>query len=56
MPAGDTFEYRCELTLMRPGPFESVMDIHLEDNGIRTVRIRVSGTVMGEVPNAPPSK
>lgn len=56
IPAGETFEYHCELQLKRPGPFEGVMAIHLEDNGIRTVTIAVSGTVKGEIPDAPPPK
>lgn len=53
--AGETFEYRCELDLKKPGPFECEMHIHLEDNGIRTVRVRVSGTVKGNPPDAPPN-
>ncbi len=56
IPAGATFEYRCELDLKRPGPFEGMMNIHLEDNGIRTVTVAVSGTVKGEIPDAPPPK
>ena len=56
MPAGATFEYHCELSLKKPGKFEGEMDIHLEDNGIRTVRVRVTGTVKGEIPDAPPTQ
>ena len=54
IPAGSTFEYHCELSLKKPGQFEGEMDIHLEDNGIRTVTVRVTGTVKGEIPDAPP--
>ena len=46
MPAGATFEYHCELSLKRPGKFEGEMDIHLEDNGIRTVTLSVRGTAV----------
>ena len=56
MPAGATFEYHCELSLKKPGKFDCEMDIHLEDNGIRTVHVRVTGTVKGEIPDAPPQE
>lgn len=54
IPAGETFEYRCELQVKHPGPFEGELAIHLEDNGIRTVLVSVSGTVKGEIADAPP--
>lgn len=41
--AGETFEYRVKLTVRGPGPFESGIDIFLEDRGIRKVEIGVRG-------------
>ena len=41
--AGETFEYRVKLTVHHPGPFESGIDIFLEDGGIRKVEIGVKG-------------
>ncbi len=43
IPAGQTVEYPCELTVHKPGPFESEMVLFLEDNGIREVTLTVRG-------------
>ena len=56
VPAGATFEYHCELFLKTPGPFNGVIQIVLDDNGPRLVTVRVTGTVKGEIPDAPPQE
>lgn len=40
---GTTFEYTCELSVKKPGPFEAPMTLFLEDNGIREVTLTVRG-------------
>ena len=54
IPAGGTFEYHCEVDVRSAGKLECEMHIYLEDNGIRTVTVRITGTAKGEIPNAPP--
>lgn len=52
---GDTFRYGCKLTTKRPGRFEAEIDVHLEDNGVRTVALTVRGEAVatGGAPNSP---
>ncbi len=55
--AGQTAEYPCELTVHKPGPFESEMVLFLEDNGIRevTLTVRGVGVAAGGKTDAPPA-
>jgi hypothetical protein len=46
IPAGVTFNYECKLSVENPGPFEAQLNIHLEENGIRTVTITVRGVAV----------
>ena len=52
IPPGATFEYHFELLVKRLGPIDTGMDIYFEENGIRTVTLRVTGTAV-EAPRAP---
>ena len=50
--AGETAEYRVLLRVYRKGEFEAEINIYLEENGIRTVTLHVTGTAV-EAPRAP---
>ena len=47
----ETFSYTCVLHLKGLGPFESTIELYLEQNGIRKVELVVRGTTEGQ-PNA----
>ncbi len=49
---GSSFDLACELDVNRPGPIDAAIKIYLEENGIRTVTLRVTGTAV-EAPHAP---
>ena len=54
--AGETIQYVLVLHLREPGPFESSIELYLEENGIRKVELVVRGTTVGllDVPNTDP--
>ena len=43
VPAGESIEYPCELTVNDAGEFEAEIVLYLEDNGIREVTLTVRG-------------
>jgi hypothetical protein len=43
--AGETYHYAAELTTITSGPFESHMELYVEDSGLRTVILTVRGVV-----------
>jgi len=43
VPPGGTAVCPVEVKVYDPKPFEAWMPLHLEDNGIRTVTIKVKG-------------
>jgi len=45
---GETFSYKCVIHLVGPGPFESTIELYLEENGIRKVELVVRGTTEGQ--------
>lgn len=45
-------DIECEVLLGRPGPIDIEIKLYLEENGIRTVTLRVTGTAV-EGPRAP---
>ena len=49
---GGSFDLDLELDVSRPGPIDAEIKIYLEENGIRTVTLRVTGTAV-EAPRAP---
>ena len=49
VPPGGSVEIQCEVMASRPGPLEAEIKIYLEENGIRTVTLHVTGTAV-EVP------
>lgn len=52
IPPGGTLNLDCELLVTRPGPIDAEIKIYLEENGIRTVTLRVTGTAV-EAPRVP---
>lgn len=50
--AGETVEYRLLLRIYRTGQIDAEIKIYLEDNGIRTVTLHVTGTAI-KAPNVP---
>ena len=50
--AGRSIEWNCEILVGEPGPIDAEIKIYLEENGIRTVTLRVSGNAV-EAPRAP---
>jgi hypothetical protein len=44
--AGGTIAIDCELDLHKTGPFEVEVDIHVEENGIRTIPLMVRGVAV----------
>lgn len=52
VPPGGSAEVRCKVLISLPGPIAAEFKIYLEDNGIRTVTLRVTGTAV-EAPRAP---
>lgn len=57
VPAGGTVAIECELDLKKAGRFEIEIDVHLEENGIRTVPVTVRGTALprrGDAHASPP--
>lgn len=43
LPAGETFFYKCELDVHRPGPFEAKLKFYVHDRGIREIEVTVRG-------------
>lgn len=58
VPAGESVEYPCELSIKHPGPFEAEITLFLEDNGIREVTLSVKGVAVAAEgqSDAPPAK
>ncbi len=52
VPPGGSADVQCEVMASRPGPLGAEIKIYLEENGIRTVTLHVTGTAV-EVPRAP---
>jgi len=52
VPPAGTFDLECELEVKAGGPIYAEVKIYLEENGIRTVTLRVTGTAV-EAPHAP---
>lgn len=49
---GESVKFLCELTIVRHGMIDITLDVYLEENGIRTVTLHVTGTAV-EAPRAP---
>ncbi len=45
--SGETIHYGCVIHVYAAGEFNSNMDIYLEENGFRKVKLTVRGTVVG---------
>ncbi len=43
LPPGETFVYQCELDVKGTGPFEAPIKVYVDDNGLRTIEIKVRG-------------
>lgn len=52
IPPGGSLAINCVLEVKFPGPIDAEIRIYLEENGIRTVTLRVTGTAV-EAPRAP---
>jgi hypothetical protein len=44
---GETVEFPIKLTVHAPGAFESVVELYVDDDGIRPVDIPIRGTALG---------
>ena len=49
---GGLIVWYCEILVGEPGPIDAEIKIYLEENGIRTVTLHVTGTAV-EAPHAP---
>ena len=52
IPPNGSLVINCILEVKSPGPIDAEIKIYLEENGIRTVTLRVTGTAV-EGPHAP---
>lgn len=43
---GETLLYVCVLHLYEPGPFESSMNLFLDEDGIRKIKLEVRGNIL----------
>jgi hypothetical protein len=50
---GAVEEIPCEVTVIKPGPFESQLHVYLADDGLREIVLKVHGEAKAQNPSPP---